>query len=292
MIISHILGGIGNQMFQYAAGRSLAHANQDRLLLDISSFDDYTLHHGFQLSRVFDIDAEQATFAHIKHVLGYRACQYCRKILKRPLFKPLRGRNLIVEPYAHFWPDFFSFKHDAYLLGYWQSEKYFRSIASQIRKDFTFKTALVGKNADIASSIQNQNAISLHVRRGDYLSDLKTSQIMNVCSLDYYQSSINAIADRVASPVFYIFSDDIEWVRRNLVMDYPCVYVDHNTQEDSFRDMQLMSLCKHHIIANSSFSWWGAWLNPCESKIVIAPKGWFVNGSDDGDIIPSDWERL
>jgi hypothetical protein len=115
---------------------------------------------------------------------------------------------------------------------------------------------------------------------------------MGVCSLKYYQDAIKYISQKIDNPVFYIFSDDIEWVKRELIISFPCVYIDFNQQSVSYKDMQLMSLCKCNIIANSSFSWWGAWLNINPEKIVIAPNSWFCNGTNDQDLIPYNWLRL
>jgi hypothetical protein len=132
----------------------------------------------------------------------------------------------------------------------------------------------------------------MHVRRGDYASNPKTGATHGLCSLDYYEEAIRYISERVEQPIFFIFSDDINWVKCNLKVDFPCQYVDHNKSMESFNDMRLMSLCQHHIIANSSFSWWGAWLNPGQKKIVIAPRRWFLNSNNVEDLYPASWVRL
>jgi hypothetical protein len=292
MIVSHILGGIGNQMFQYAAGRSLAIHLNDYYMLDLNDFDRYALHHGYELKRVFDVPVEPTSPDELQSVLGLRRLSLVKKILRRRQFSFLRGQAFIVEPHFNFWPKFFSLNSSSYLYGYWQSEKYFKSIEKVIRDDFTFKKPLAGKNLIVANQIDTTNAISLHVRRGDYVNDSKTSGIMSVCDSDYYGQAISYMANKVSNPVFYVFSDDMDWVRHSVHIDYPCVYIDHNKGLDSYIDMHLMSLCKHHVIANSSFSWWGAWLNPCAEKIVIAPRVWFRNGNNDSDLIPSEWVRL
>ena len=162
----------------------------------------------------------------------------------------------------------------------------------QIRADFTFRLPLENKNAELAKQINQVNAVSLHVRRGDYVNNPKTTATHGLCSLDYYQASIRYVAERVQQPHFFIFSDDIDWVQSNLKIDFPCVYVQHNRGAESYNDMRLMSLCRHHIIANSSFSWWGAWLNPRSEKIVIAPRKWFANQTDVQDLFPAGWVTL
>ncbi len=292
LVISNVIGGLGNQMFQYAAGRALTLKSDHEHLLDLSDFSSYKLHNGFELSRVFNVDVERAEPADVRKVLGWMANRLVRKVLKRPQFSWLKGRKFVVEPHFNFWPDFFNVSEECYLSGYWQSESYFKSFENIIRRDFTFTEPLVGINADLAFKMAQENSVSLHVRRGDYVSDTKTSHIMNVCSLDYYHKSIEYITERIEQPKFYIFSDDMTWVKNNLPMNFPCTYIDHNQGTESYRDMQLMSLCKHNIIANSSFSWWGAWLNSNSNKLVVAPKSWFCNGNNDADLIPVEWVGL
>lgn len=292
MVISNILGGIGNQMFQYAAGRALTLTNRQRLLLDLSDFPNYHLHHGFELSRVFNVIAEVAETSTVHQMLAWRANRLVKKVLRRPQFVWLRGKKFVVEPHFNYWSDFFNLTEDCYLSGYWQSERYFKPIESVIRRDFTFREPLAGRNSELASEIAQTQSISLHVRRGDYVSDSKTGNIMDVCSLEYYRKAISYIAERVEHPVFYVFSDEMGWVRQNLSVTFPCIYVDHNRGAESYRDMQLMSLCRNQIIANSSFSWWGAWLNSNPEKVVVAPRNWFRNGTDDRDLIPPEWARL
>jgi hypothetical protein len=292
MVVSHILGGIGNQMFQYAAGRALSLTNSQRLLLDLSDFSNYRLHHGFELSRVFNVIAESAGASTVHEMLGWRASRVVKKVLRRPQFIWLRGKKFVAEPHFNYWPGLFNLTDDCYLFGYWQSERYFKSFESIIRRDFTFREPLTGLNSKLASEIAHTQSISLHVRRGDYVSDSKTGNIMAVCPLAYYRKAISYIAERVERPVFYVFSDDMAWVRQNLSVTFPCTYVDHNRRAESYRDMQLMSLCHHHVIANSSFSWWGAWLNPGTEKIVIAPQKWFANQTDVRDLFPAGWVTL
>lgn len=292
MVISNILGGIGNQMFQYAAGRSLALTTNQSLMLDLNDFYDYKLHQGFELSRVFNVSAESASANALNELLGWRVNHLARRVLRRSQFAWLRGQKFVVEPHFNYWPDFFNLTGDCYLYGYWQSERYFKPFESVIRRDFTFREPLTDRNLELAAAIALGQSVSLHVRRGDYVSDVKTGQVMDVCSLEYYRKAISYISERIERPVFYVFSDDMVWVRQNLNVSFPCVYVEHNRLAESYRDMQLMSLCRHHVIANSSFSWWGAWLNSNSEKLVVAPRNWFCNGTDDSDLIPDEWIRL
>jgi len=280
-------------MFQYAAGRALSLSTHQIQNLDLNDFTGYQLHNGFELERVFNIDkVVKSTSSNIQELLSWRANSFAKKILRRSHFAKLRGQSFIVEPYFNYWPNFFELKQDCYLYGYWQSERYFKDFANIIRQDFAFKIPLDERNKQIALDIANTQSVSLHVRRGDYVNDPKNSNIINICSLEYYREAIEYIVNRIEKPVFYIFSDDMAWVKAHLSTDFPCIYVDYNSGLESYRDMQLMSLCKHHIIANSSFSWWGAWLNPNPEKMVIAPRKWFVNNNNVDDLIPQDWITL
>jgi Glycosyl transferase family 11 len=292
MIISHLLGGLGNQMFQYATGRSVSLARNTSFRLDISAFTNYKLHQWVELNRIFKCAAEVADKADGRRILGWQYSPRILRLLSRHSMVKFRRNALVVEPYFRYWQGITNVPHDCYLIGYWQSERYFLENADQIRKDFRFRQPLDNQNAKLAKLITQQCAISVHVRRGDYASNPKTTATHGLCSLDYYQAAIRYIAERVQAPHFFIFSDDIAWVMNNLTIDFPHQYVKHNHSSESYNDMRLMSLCKHHIIANSSFSWWGAWLNPSTDKIVVAPKQWFANKTDTSDLIPQGWIRL
>lgn len=291
-IYASLIGGLGNQMFQYAAARSLAVAAGQPLYLDISDFEDYPLHNGFELSRVFGGTFELADERQIERMLGWRGYCPVRKMLKRSQMSLFRSNRFVVEPHFHYWPDIFKLPADCYLVGYWQSERYFKSIADKIRQDFTFKADLSEVNEDLAGQISQCNSISLHIRRGDYANNAKTNKKHGNIPLSYYQKSISLIAEKVATPNYFVFSDDIVWAKENLKTPFPCQFIGHNQCIDSYIDMQLMSLCKHHIIANSSFSWWGAWLNPSKDKTVIAPKKWFANDNDVSDLFPQHWMTM
>lgn len=292
MIVSQVIGGLGNQMFQYAVGRTLTLERGVPLRLDICGFANYALHQGFELPSIFNCVPDIATKEDIQKILGWRSSSIFRKMLVRPRAAMFRGSQFVVEPYFDYWSEINDVPRDCYLTGYWQSEKYFQAAASVIRNDFSFKSPLVNRNAELAEDIAKGNAVSLHVRRGDYAKNKKTNATHGLCSLDYYRAAIRYVSGRVKSPYFFIFSDDIAWVKDNLKMDFPCQFVDHNQGAESYNDMRLMSLCRHHIIANSSFSWWGAWLNPRTDKVVVAPQKWFVNNNDVKDLFPLNWVPL
>lgn len=292
MIITNIIGGLGNQMFQYAAGRSLTLAKGTEFRLDVSDFSGYGLHQGFELQRVFNCPVQTATRSDVQAILGWQASPIMRRLLAKPALSMFRRRGFVVEPSFNYWQGIKEVPTGSYLAGYWQSERYFHDVAQTICTDFTFRNPPSARNAELAEQIQQGNTVSLHVRRGDYVKNPKTTATHGLCSLEYYQSAIQYVIDRVERPSFYIFSDDPAWVRENMKIEHPSVYVDHNHGAESYNDMRLMSMCKHHIIANSSFSWWGAWLNPNPDKIVVAPRKWFANNNDVSDLFPSGWVTL
>ncbi len=292
MLIAHVIGGIGNQMFQYAAIRALSLARQVPFSLDISEFTDYKLHQGFELERVFDCPIRIASKEEVFERLDWQYSPFMRRLLARPVMSVFRRRNIVFEPHFNHWSGIDDVPADSYLVGYWQSEKYFREVAQAIRTDFTFKSSLNLRNAEIVEQIKSTNAVSLHVRRGDYLQNPKVRATHGVCQLEYYRLAIQYVAARVQRPVFFIFSDDMGWVKKNLRIDFHCEYVDHNQGVESYNDMRLMSLCQHHIIANSSFSWWGAWINSRSDKIVVAPKRWLAGAVNTSDVLPKEWVSL
>ncbi len=292
MIISKIIGGLGNQMFQYAAGRALSLKRGQPLRLDVAGFVGYGLHHGFELQRVFDCQPVIADESDVRSILAWQFSSGIRRLVARQSLSVFRRKSYIVEPHFHYWPEINDVPQNCYLDGYWQSDKYFQGVSSVIRKDFTFKSPLADRNAEIAEHISQLNSVSLHIRRGDYATDPNTNATHGLCSLDYYREAVQYVADRIKQPYIFVFSDDIVWVKDNLKMDLPCQYIDHNHGTESYNDMRLMSMCRHHIIANSSFSWWGAWLNPSKEKIVVAPQKWFVNNNNVRDLFPRGWVTL
>lgn len=201
--------------------------------------------------------------------------------------------NVYVERHFHFDPAVLDVTDNSYLDGYWQSEKYFKDIADIIRNEFIVITGQDEWSRHLAEEIKATESVSIHVRRGDYINNIKTSQILSSCSLDYYKTSSGLIATSVSNPTFFIFSDDMEWVKKNFTINFRHFYVEHNGDESSYMDMYLMSLCKHNIIANSSFSWWGAWLNRNPNKQVIAPARWFQSRKYDvKDLLPASWVKV
>ncbi len=292
MIVTHVIGGLGNQMFQYAIGRALSLTRGVPLRLDTQDFEGYALHNGFELERIFNIDAQLASGSDLRKVLGWRAFSPIRRQLFRKQLVRFQGPSLFVDNLTGQRPQISAMPDMSYLMGNWQSEKYFKYIEDTIRTDFSFKFPPTGRNAELAEQICNSVAVSLHVRRGDIAANPASLAIHGLCSLDYYRRAVEYVTAHIAQPEFIIFSDDMPWVREYLHVEHPCHYIEHNKGPESYNDMRLMSLCRHHIIANSSFSWWGAWLDPWGDKIVIAPDRWFASEFDSSDIIPSTWIRM
>ena len=177
--------------------------------------------------------------------------------------------------------------------GLYQSEEYFNNIKDVIKKEFTLKNPL-GNEAGASEKEMNNSLfpISLHIRRGDYVKNKIVREILGTLPLEYYKQAINFVTKNIKNPTFFIFSDDIEWAKENLKTSLPTVFVSKQGIKD-YEELILMSKCKHNIIANSSFSWWGAWLNQNSDKIVIAPKQWFVDKTvDEANILPEGWVAL
>ena len=281
-------------MFQYAAGRRLAHHHHAELKLDISFFE--TEQEGatkrFYELRHLNINAAIASPQAIREMNGLSKNRLQALIVR---FRQKVGlnelrRNVYQEPYFNFAQEFLDLPDNIYLNGFWQSDKYFKDIETIIRQEFTIKHAITGKNRELADFIQSRECISLHVRCGDYISDPKTMTFHGACGPDYYSKCVQQVAKMVKEPFFIVFSDDPVWAKEHLNIQYPSMLVDHNSADKGYEDLRLMNLCKHNIIANSSFSWWGAWLNNNPEKIVIAPKKWFNNNTvNTNDLIPIQW---
>ena len=285
MIITKIIGGLGNQMFQYAAGKTLAHLNNTFLKLDVSAFDDYKLRN-FDLLN-FQTNIEFATKQEIDSLLPAHNFEKAFQYLS-----PLKKRSYYREKEFHFDTKVLSLGQNVYLKGYFQSEKYFLPASNIIRDDFTFKNEITKSLEETSSSLRNTNSVSIHIRRGDFSENKETEEYHGTLSIDYYHPAIELIKSKVSNPIFYFFSDDINWAKENLSIPNATI-VTGNLTKTHIEDLYLMSQCRHNIIANSSFSWWGAWLNNNPDKIVIAPEKWFTKGpKDTQDLIPEKWFKV
>jgi len=292
MIIVQLTGGLGNQMFQYALGRVLSIKHNTGLYVDTSTYDHISqsdIPRSYELN-VFGIPTEIASDQNLS------------KFGKPNKYNVLLNQyfNLGLDPYPKnyikesdhlFQPEVLNSPDNVYLSGYWQSEKYFIAYRGQIIEDFKSRSAdRSSVNTSILKQIKSSNSVSLHVRRSDYVTNPTANVYHGVLDIDYYKKAMKLIDQKIVSPIYFVFSDDPEWVKKNIKSQFPMVYVSHNLGKDAHEDLRFMSLCKHNIIANSSFSWWGAWLNQNPDKIVIAPKKWFNDKSINyKDLIPQGW---
>ncbi len=286
MIIVNLKGGIGNQLFQYALGRHLALKNNTELKLDISGLDK--ANKVGDIYRPFDLDSFsiKATIANNDEVSKLK---YPYGLLSKAWrwfsFKILKEKNLVFDPKVLKWSD------NLYLDGYWQSPKYFDDIRETLLSELVFNRILSTSAQDYLKQIETNNSIALHVRRGDYVKNPTVLKEFGICSNDYYTKAVKYISENVTHPIFFVFSDDIEWVKENIHLPESTIYV-KGPNMTAIEDLVLMSKCQHNIIANSSFSWWSAWLNDHFDKIVIAPAPWFDTIEYDKDLIPKSWIQI
>ena len=309
MIIVKLQGGLGNQMFQYAMGRALSLRTGEKVHYDRSWYEQIP---SGDTPRPFELDifSLPLVFAKERQIpLESRPVKdnwdvLRRKIIRRaPSLRALLGMprsRILVDDGKGICQDVFKILHgqNVYLNGYWQSEKYFKDAASIIRKDFIVHEAPDNQNKVFLEQMAVDSAagicsVSIHIRRGDYSSNPQTNVFHGLLPLDYYRSAMSVIEGRFPKVSYYVFSDDLSWCRENLKFKDQVAFVDINADKTAWMDMRLMSACQHHIIANSSFSWWGAWLSGNRNKIVIAPKKWVnMPEVDARDIIPSGWVTI
>jgi hypothetical protein len=292
-IIVELNGGLGNQLFQYANARARSLEKGVDFLLDISAFDRSRIHNGFELNKIFKAEFPVAKSKNIAKMFGAPLSLKMHHLLSRTLFRGLQKRY-IREPYFQHWPGINNIPTSCYLSGYWQSEKYFIEHTIQIRDDLQFPAFVGSENMRLEMQIKASScAVSVHVRRGDYASNPTATSYHGLCPPSYYQSAFELFAQKGLKIDPFVFSDDIEWVKNNIRFEgLSPVFISHNFGSHSYEDMALMSICRHNIIANSSFSWWGAWLNGGNDKIVVAPKNWFSKPLNTNDLLPKSWIQL
>lgn len=291
MIIVKLMGGVGNQMFQYAAGRALACRLDTDLKIDISEYAAplWKTPREYQLNQLA-IAAETASDSELEAVAlsggDIPGISWLRKVSAS-----LRGRRQFTvcnEVPNCFDANFLALQDDTYLVGYWQSHLYFEGISEIVRREFQPVVPWSRRNLELASEISAANAVSVHVRRGDYVDDGSVRAVHGICSPEYYETCMRRMERAIGTPHYYVFSDDPQWARDNIKTSFPKTTVDHNGSGDAVFDIKLMSLCKHNIIANSSFSWWGAWLNTNPEKMIFAPSKWFSR-KEARDLLPHSW---
>lgn len=291
MIVVKLQGGMGNQMFQYALGRHLSLRHRTQLYLDISSFEDISdpliIKRQFDLS-VFNIQAAIAPLEIIEK---------CKRADTR-LGKIISLLNPRIYQYVHehkpgFDPRILHVRDNTYLDGYWQSEKYFADYKDIIRQDFSIRAEMPLKVCKLAGRILKTESACIHVRRADFVHHARTRKCHGFCDIDYFDKAVSVLRDKIENPQFFIFSDDPEWCRNHILPRYGGEIIEHEYNgERSEWHLYLIACCKHQIISNSSFGWWGAWLNTNPNKIVIAPDHWTNDPKDKNDRIPGNWIRL
>lgn len=287
MIVFYAQGGLGNQLFQYATARRLAIKNNCPLVVDHSWFvkppNGETIR-SFDLER-YPVVMRLATPQELElwAVLRSRWSPYLNPFLPLRLIKE-RGDEANLK--------ILNATRNSYLHGYWQSEKYFSEIRKELLSEFTPIDSPGHLDSILIERMQCTESVSLHIRRGDYVTLASASAYHGLCSIDYYHDAVRRIADQFSDLELFIFSDDPEWVKDNLRFSYPTHYVDHNPAHMAFQDLRLMTMCRHHILANSSFSWWGAWLSSSSDGLVIAPENWFAADRKTPDLVPPRWIKL
>lgn len=290
MVVTQLLGGLGNQLFQYAVGRALASKHGTVLGLDASRLREsrlrrYVLRH-FNI-RAQELSEDELRALGLNRAANGRFSRVMRRLFCRPRLRTVREESF------HFDPEVLDAPPHCYLEGYWQSPKYFAAIEAELRNDLEVRDPILGLNGELALRIAESTSVSLHVRRGDYASNPITREFHGLCDTDYYRRAQERLVDLVGPVTFYVFSDDPGWVRENLRFVGKAEIVDHNGPDRDYEDLRLMTLCRHHIIANSTFSWWGAWLSPYADKKVVAPRNWFKGAPQSADdLLPSDWLRV
>ena len=279
MVVTKLYGGLGNQMFQYAAGLGLSARLKTSLVPDISWFEEMKTNPHIISRREFELDIFD---------IKPRAVNLFEKI-NLSINKP----TIFCEKSAGFQSDFNNLSGNVILDGHWQSSKYFKQVGESVIDRFTFPATTIAKNKLLLKEIGGSQSVSVHIRRGDYASNKETNRDYGLMPPSYYEAAAKLINKLVGSPRFYLFSDDIEWCQKNLRFGNDMVYISNNKGLKSYEDMRLMAACKHNIIANSSFSWWGAWLNQNSNKQVYAPKKWANKQSlKNNDLIPETWIKL
>ena len=303
-VCAYLYGGLGNQLFQYAAGRSLAARVGAPLILDASSYRRAGERRRFALQG-FAIEADvvddgsppfpaidapaNSIIAPLRRWIGDKirlraASKKCADRHDRARFPLFRERSFDYDP------RFSKLAAPISLVGYWQSPKYFASIAPTIRSEIRLKAEPTGENARWLEAIRQSDAVCLHVRRGDYR-QASRMRLHGLCSMAFYARALAHMRERIENPRFFVFSDDWAWAREHFA-DSGMVQVNSNGPDAASEELRLMSACRHHIIANSSLSWWAAWLGGKAGQIVIAPDPWFTQARPTPDLFPEGWSRL
>lgn len=281
MVISRITSGLGNQLFQYACGRAISLRHGVLLKLDLQNFTQHK-NRRYALN-AFVIETPEATPREVREAL--RADTFWHRMLTtRSRQRVLRERTMRFDPAV------LEAGPDVYLAGYWQSPKYFQDVDHEIRREFTWNKPPPPQSAVWLEEIDKRPAVSIHVRRGDYVSNPDYARRFGALPLNYYEHALRYLADRFEGLHGFVFSDEPEWVKANFPPTIPLTIIVGNPATE---DLRLMAGCRHHVIANSTFSWWGAWLNPHPDKLVLTPKNFFHDPKlDTRDLLPEAWIKI
>lgn len=287
-VVVRLIGGLGNQMFQYATARALSLKIGAEVVLDLSWFGTDP-DRGYALAPL----SIQAFMAN-PMVKPNQSNSFWARVVRR-LGLPRHEGDIPVFSEASFRydPRFEILQAPIFLDGYFQSEKYFRQYREQLLKDLCPQTEASSSNARMLDKIRSKGAICLHIRRGDYVSNAAANAYHGMCSLDYYRAGLDIVACNLENPHCFVFSDDPNWVRENFRPAIPMTLVDINGPDEAHEDLRLMAACSRFVIANSSLSWWGAWLSRADGKMVVAPARWFKTSQNDTrDLLPEDWLKV
>lgn len=280
-------GGLGNQLFQYAAGRALAHRLGVALKVDLSWFH-FNPERRFMLEKFkLKLDYQES-----KSRLPQAYAELASRISRRFLPK-IGGLKVWREPHFHFCAAYNKITKPVFIDGYWQSEKYFTDIKELLFNEMVLKDSMPPECFGYRDSIAQTDAICVHIRRGDYINKAANAKLYHLCSTEYYNSALERIKHNLSKPHCFVFSDDKHWVKSNIKFDCATTIVELDNTDSTHFEFSLMTSCKHFIIANSSFSWWAAWLSKNHSKQIVAPKYWFLSPKyDERDLLPSSWIKL
>jgi len=290
-VFCRIDGGFGNQLFQYAAARSLADRLGVDLALDLRLLE-INDSRKFELDR-YQIRAEIATDKELAHLPNSRSTRLGRIFSNLSLaFPEFISYPIIWQRSVEYDLRFLKIKKPIFLVGYWQTEQYFYWNRFRLINDLQPNESLYSDNA-LRRCIEGTVSVALHIRRGDYISNSAAASVHGLCDKQYYTNAVQYMIDALKDIQLFIFSDDTEWVRGNLEFAVPCIIVDAQHGSSTLFDFEMMRSCKHHIISNSTYSWWAAWLAEHSNQIVIAPKQWFKNKALNAqDLVPARWVRL
>ncbi|MDX2191527.1 MAG: alpha-1,2-fucosyltransferase [Bacteroidota bacterium] len=292
MIIVAIGGGLGNQLFEYAFGYSLSKKLNTTLKLDLSGFEsgNYITKREFTLNR-FNINCDLALAEDIMRIKHTHTPKLVKSIYKR-IF-PYYQQWIVEEKEFGFDPNYLNIPDNRFILGVWHSYKYFDNYKEEILSQIQLREIQKLASKSIFQEITNNpNAVAVHIRRGDYLIQPLYLNRHGLCDISYYKKASEIIESKISNPTYYIFSDDINWAITNLSFLRKNIPVSTLGLAD-YEELIVMSKCKHHIIANSSFSWWGAYLGQHEKQIVVAPKNWFAGENiDENNLFLPFWESI